>query len=265
LAGLKLMETANRGLPIQATVIDTHAHMGPYWNFHIPFNDAEGMIGSMDSLGIRSTLVCPHLSIGPDFRAGNDLTLQTVTRFPDRFMGAIGINPNYPDLVLPEIRRFADEPGMRAIKLHPSLHNYPAGGDAYREVYEEAARRNLPVTTHTWRGDKNCAPSIYAEVALEYPETVFLLIHSGGDMNGIQEAIESARKSDNVYLDTSGSTTFHMVERLYRGLGSKRILFGSDSPFIDPAAQLGKIIYAPIPDEAKLDIMGLNGMKLLGI
>ena len=223
MAEVDLIGSLNGGRPLDdVLVIDSHTHMGPYWNFHIPFNDAVGMIGSMDSLGIDSSLVCPHLAIGPDFTSGNDLTLETVSRFPDRFIGAIGVNPNFPDAVVPEIRR-CHKKGVRAIKLHPALHNYPAEGEAYRAVYEEAAKRNLPVTTHTWHGDKRCAPSIYAELSREYQDTVFVLIHSGGAMDGVPEAIEAAGNNENIYLDTSGSMTFHMIEALYEGVGSKRM------------------------------------------
>lgn len=258
-----LIERANKGLPLSdVLIIDSHAHMGPYSNFHVPFNDPEGMIVSMNALGINTSCVTHHISIGPDFRFGNDLVHKAANDFPGRFIGAICLNPNYPDLIIPEIKRFENSSVMKAIKLHPSVHNYPAGGKAYRTIYEEAAERTLPVTTHTWIGDNRCTPKLYGEIAKEYPDTVFVLIHSGGETKGVCEAIEAAKLSENIYLETCGSMTFGTVERMVEALGSKRVVFGSDMPFIDPAAQLGKVIYAPIPGEAKLDILGRNAKKI---
>ncbi len=261
-----LVRRANQGLPLSdVSVVDFHAHMGPYYNFHIPFNDAAGMIASMDALGIDTTLVCPHMAIGPDFRRGNDLALKACLDFPGRFLGAMGINPNYPDMIVPELERFKDRPEMKAIKLHPSLHEYDAGGECYRLVYQEAAERGLPVETHTWCGDGRCAPKVYEELAAEFPETSFVLVHSGGVNKGVGEAIRVAECRDNVYLETSGSLTFDIVGKIVRKIGSRRLLFGSDEPFIDPAAQVGKIVYAPISLEAKLNILGLNSKRLLDL
>jgi predicted TIM-barrel fold metal-dependent hydrolase len=154
---------------------------------------------------------------------------------------------------------------MRAVKLHPSLHDYPADGEAYQVVYEAAGERGIPVTTHTWVGDKRCTPGLYVELAKEFPGTSFIMVHSGGSIKGVGEAIAAASKSDNVYLGTCGSLTFGIVEKMVEVLGSERIVFETDMPFIDPAAQLGKVIYAPIPDEAKIDILGRNAGRLLGL
>ncbi len=261
---LSLVERANQGIPLSdVLIIDSHAHMGPYWNFHVPFGDAAGMLVSMNALGIDTSLVCPHLSIGPDYRSGNDLARHAAEEFPGRFLGAMGLNPNYPESIVPEIRRCRKHRAMVAIKLHPSLHNYPADGDAYKVVYEEAGKRHLPVTTHTWVGDKRCTPKTYEKMAKEYPDTTFILIHSGGALEGIAEAIGAAKAADNIYLETSGSMTFGIVERMVEAIGSDRIVFGSDNPFIDPAAQLGKVIYSPISQEAKLDILGRNAREVL--
>jgi len=261
-----LVKRANAGRPLSdVALVDFHAHMGPYYNFHIPFNDATGMLASMDALGIDTTLVCPHMAIGPDFRDGNDTALKACLDFPGRFLGAIGINPNYPEMIVPELERFRGHPEMRAIKLHPSLHEYDAGGESYRLVYSEAAERGLPVETHTWCGDGRCAPKAYEKIAGEYPETNFVLVHSGGVNKGIGEAIQVAERRENVYLETSGSLTFDIVGKIVDRIGSRKLLFGSDNPFIDPAAQVGKVVYAPISRDAKLDVLGLNSKRLLGL
>ncbi len=261
----RLAEQANMGLPLDVPIIDSHAHLGPYYNFHIPFNDPEGMIQSMDALGIRTCCIAAHLGIGPDFRAGNDVALKAATDHPGRFIGAICINPNYPEAILSEIDRFTGVDAMRAVKLHPALHNYPADGERYRMVYEAAGKRHLPVASHTWAGDKRCSPKMYAAIAKEYPETTFILVHSGGEPGPIIEAIDAAKQAENIYLETSGSLTFRTVERLVTAVGSKRLLFGSDMPFIDPAPQVGKVIYAPISEDDKLDILYRNARRVFRI
>ena len=47
--------------------------------------------------------------------------------------------------------------------------------------------------------------------------------------------------------------------------GADRVLFGSDTPLMDPRPQLGKIITAQISDEAKRLALGGNAARILGI
>jgi predicted TIM-barrel fold metal-dependent hydrolase len=54
-----------------------------------------------------------------------------------------------------------------------------------------------------------------------------------------------------------------MIERFVREVGADRVLFGSDTPLLEPAAQLGRIAYAKIPEADKVKILGLNTKRLL--
>ena len=54
-----------------------------------------------------------------------------------------------------------------------------------------------------------------------------------------------------------------MIEQFVREVGADRILFGSDMPFVNANAQIGKILYAKIPDEDKRKILGLNMAELI--
>jgi predicted TIM-barrel fold metal-dependent hydrolase len=54
-----------------------------------------------------------------------------------------------------------------------------------------------------------------------------------------------------------------VIEQLVNEAGADRVLFGSDTPLMDPRGQLGKIITADISDKAKEQILGLNAQRLL--
>ena len=53
--------------------------------------------------------------------------------------------------------------------------------------------------------------------------------------------------------------------RMIRLFGADRILFGTDSPWEDQAAELAKIQRLPLTDAEKQDILGNNAARLLGI
>jgi len=261
---MDVLTEARKGLPIHGVeVLDAHGHMGPYFNFHIAWNDADGMVEAMDRLGIRTTCVCPHAAIGPDVGLGNDMVMDAIDRHSGRFIGYIGTNPNYPEEVAPELERCAVHPGMRAIKLHPSLHMYPVNGPNWRPVWEWAQDRAWPVLIHTWMGDPYCNPELCAKTADDYPEANVLFAHVGGP-TGTDVCIELTRTRQNVYLDPTASTnTFGLTERLVREVGAEKVIYGSDIPFIDAGVGLAKIVYAKIKDSEKELILGDTMRRLL--
>lgn len=56
-----------------------------------------------------------------------------------------------------------------------------------------------------------------------------------------------------------------MWSGLVKEIGSKRVLFGTDMPFLDPRPALGRVAMADISDEEKKDIFGLNMKYLLNL
>jgi len=43
------------------------------------------------------------------------------------------------------------------------------------------------------------------------------------------------------------------------------VIWGSDAVFLNQASQLGRVLFAQIPVEAKRKILGLNARKVLGL
>jgi predicted TIM-barrel fold metal-dependent hydrolase len=245
-------------------VIDAHTHMGPYFNFHIPNNDAGSMIKVMDRLGVNMACTSPHVGITPDFGMGNDMAVQAMRDYPGRFFGYITVNGNYPEEIVEEIERCHDM-GMRGFKIHPSLHGYPADGENLKPMWEYANEEDLPVLSHTWGGDRTCSPEVLGKLAEEYPNVPVILGHSGGTPAGYDEAIAVAKKQENIFLETCcSSVVYGMIERFVREVGADRVLFGSDMPFVNANAQIGKILYARIPDQDKRKILGLNMAEIIG-
>ena len=93
-----------------------------------------------------------------------------------------------------------------------------------------------------------------------------MLAHSGNRREGQFRAIEAAKSSRNIYLETCTSLADHgTIERLVDGAGADRVLYGSDMPLMDARMQIGRIATANISNDAKRRILGLNAMELLGI
>ena len=54
------------------------------------------------------------------------------------------------------------------------------------------------------------------------------------------------------------------VEAMVEGVGAERVIFGTDTPLIDPFFGLAKITGADITEEQKELILGKNIMRLIG-
>lgn len=259
-----LKEKAERGEKIDdILIIDAHAHMGKWFNFPI-YGDpsAKGMVRLMDRLGVSKCLVSAHLSIGPDFHEGNEIILKAMQDFPGRFLGMCTINPNYPQEMLQELElRFRQ--GFIGIKIHPSTHNYPVGGKNYCPVWEFAQEKKAIVLSHTWY-DGICSPRLFAGIAEKYPALRILLGHSGGVYQGYEEAIEVAAKYENVYLEICGSEfSGYWLEQMVSKTSPDKVIYGTDFPFHDPRITFGRVLFAPLSDEVKKKILGLNIERIL--
>ena len=231
-------------------IIDGHAHLGPYGEFHIPSPDAASMVAMMDLLGIDTTVFSPHLAISSDFAGGNDIAAEVVRRYPSRFIGYVTVNARYPDTVVPELGRGFDELGLRAIKLHPSLNGYSVSDPACEPIWRFAQERGAVVLSHTWESSPLCGPKLFAPLAAKYPGVRFLLGHSGGTTPGRREAIEVVKAHPNVFLETCSSTLMSAeLEWMVREVRAERVIFGTDSPWLDTRFILGKVAYADLADE----------------
>lgn len=232
-------------------IIDAHGHLGQWHSTYVHAGDAEGMLASMDRLGIQATCVSAFDAIGSDFRRGNDLVAEAMRRYPGRFLGYAVVNPNYPECMETELTRCFEELGFHALKFHCDLHQHPADGDGYRPALEYAQAHGLAVLIHG---------RITAALLEQYPQAQFLSAHVGGwDGRSRNEMVDLARDHSNLYLDLASSVASPgALERLVEAVGAGRIVHGSDYPLMDPAYQLGRVLYAEVDETAKERILKRN-------
>ena len=259
-----IAEAAKMGLSLDdVLIIDGHCHMGYWHNFNISCNNAEGMLVSMDTLGIDKAFITAHSSIGPNYRYGNDVVIDAVVRYPQRFIGYATVNPNYEKDMRAELDRCFAVPGIKGIKLHPASHGCSVDYKSYHIAYRYAQQKQCPVLMHIWGcGDV----AIVKSLAALYPGVKFIMGHAGGDIRAMEAAIDVVNRHDNAYLDLAISRTYEgNVEWFVSEVGSKKVLYASDMPFLDPRPAIGRVALADISDEQKRDIFGLNLKRILAL
>jgi uncharacterized protein len=244
------------------TIVDAHAHGGPYSLFFIPEPGPAAMVRVMDHCGVSATMFAPNLAIQLDAAAGNDEAAAAAAQFPGRMLGYLTINPwQDPEA---ELARWTGDRRFVGIKLHPDLHQYPVTGSRYRSVWEFAAAQAFPVLIHTSFSSAYNSMDMIEKLAGAHPDVTFLAGHSGSTPPGFQATIEIAQRHPNVVLEICGS--FNHGDELVRAVaevGADQVAFGSDFPFIDLRFALGRVLFANISEEERAAVLGGTITRLL--
>lgn len=238
-------------------VFDCHAHVGHFGNVRSPALDRQ--VREMDRLGIELAAVSSVEAIFGDIARGNDEVAEAIARYPGRFIGFCHVSAQYPDLMLPELERCLRNPSFRGIKVYQVGTNYD---DAkFDPVWAFARDRGLPVLAHTWGGNVTGLD----RAAARFPQVAFLAGHSGSGF-AYQPYIDMAKRLPNFHLDLTYSREHtNMIEAMVDAVGAGRIVWGSDAPTFSMSQQVGKILFARIPDEAKRKILFDNAAALFRV
>jgi uncharacterized protein len=224
-------------------ITDAHLHIGDYPAFNVRL-DPSALGEHLDANGISTGIV---------FSPGNEATAKAVATTASA-SGLVWANPKHPG-VLAEARDYLSAPEFRGIKLHPLLDGYLPDDPMVWPLAELAAERGLPVLVHCGHPPFSLPWSIES-LAARFPELKVILGHMGhGNIVWINGAIEVAERRPNVFLETSGMPMGPKIAEAVRRLGAGRVMYGSDSPFHDPAPEQLKVQRCGIPGEELAMVM----------
>ena len=247
---------SGRGLP-DVTVIDGHVHIGEWphaTTFHSVEEAAAESVAFMDANGVDAACAQGggYMLSGADYRMGNDFLLEVCRKAPDRIIGFMSLNPNDTrDNLLAELDRVF-RAGIRCIKLINSYQErYPGDGPNLMAVYTYAAERRMLVFNHSWSANE------IVTVSAEFPDTDFIFGHYSNRLDPV------LKSRPNVYTNIWNLGSLGWLDRGICSVGAEKFIFGSDA-FLNPmSVGIGPVVFAPISDEHKRMILGLNQARLL--
>lgn len=180
----------------------------------------------------------------------------------------------HPDAVdsLNEISRIKSL-GLCGVKFHSEFQHFFPDEERMYPIYEKIAQEELFAVFHGgWdpvsEKEVRATPERFAAAVKKFPELTFVIAHLGGMRlwNDVEKYIVG--RFGNVYLDVSviaGHISQGQLLRIIKNHGADKILFGSDCPWTNPAAEIEMIESLPLPDRDKELIFYRNAEKLLGI
>ncbi len=250
-------------------VMDCHVHIG-HSSWLERFRQKPGgflgdtVVEHLDHYGQDIVVGFPTADVTSDYSDATDRILEVAAAHPTRIVPFTRINPNFEDTAAASLDDRVAR-GARGIKFHPHMDAYPVNDERIvRPVMEEANRLKLVVLIHSGESWFS-APGLIYELACDYKDIKFIIGHSG--LYGYHhEAMVMARKADNIWLDTTEIYPASVIGDLVHKVGKERVLFGSDSPYLNAAAEIEKVFrFNELTDDELDAVLGMNLAGMLGI
>ncbi|WP_246019690.1 amidohydrolase family protein [Bacilliculturomica massiliensis] len=234
--------------------IDAHSHIGNFGGWAGVRMTAEELIAQMDEYNFEKAVISTFPA---------DESIAAVDKYPQRFVGAVWVNPWDGAKALDQIRSAVEDHGFRAVKLHPLSQAYLPNDECVFPVARLARELDIPLMIHTGHPPFSLPWSV-AQLAEMYPDVRMVMIHMGhGNGMYIQSAIDMAKKYPNLYLETSGMPMHNKIKEGYDTVGPDRIMFGIDAPFHHPTVELQRTLVSGLTDGQLEDVFYNNVKKLL--
>jgi uncharacterized protein len=238
-------------------IIDSHCHAGKGDGLTGPWDTAAPLdkyLIRAARAGITHTVL--FAAFHSDYAIANREVARIVSSHPHRFFGFAFINSVHDrGRVHKLVRQAVEEFGFVGIKLH--RYDAPIS----REVCEVARAFSLPVIY-----DVMGAVSVCELLAQEYPEVNFIIPHLGSfadDWRAQVALIDHLVRHPNIYTDTAGVRRFDILEQAVQRAGARKILFGSDGPWLHPGVELAKARALGLSGSDETLVLGDNFLRLI--
>ncbi len=237
-------------------IIDCHCHAGKGDRLTAPWNtDApiEPYLRRARKAGIDKTVV--FAPFHTDYDEANRQVARIVRRFPGRLIGFAFVHATRDAGRIFQMVERARRWGFRGIKSH-GFEAMPT-----RELCEAARAFRMPLLA-----DVVGRAEVVDLLASQFPDVNFIIPHLGSfadDWRAHQRVIDQLVRYPNVYTDTSGIRRFDYIVEAVKRAGARKVLFGSDGPWLHPGLELHKVRLLGLPAEQEALILGGNIIRLL--
>lgn len=262
-------------------VFDAHCHAFPdklaevaipklasegVWKKVRPFSDGtlSGLLESMDRAGIRRALLC-SVATRPEQLANIIQWSEAIGS--DRIIPFASVHPDCDDLER-AVEQVA-EAGLRGLKFHSQYMACALDDPRTIRIARAAAKADLAMTFHSgydlaFAPDDLAGPERLRRLRDAVPDLRMIACHMGGwqQWDGVLEHVAGLP----IYFETSfslGQCPPDVLAHLFEVHPKEYLLFGTDSPWADPAEELARFLALDLSDEAKRAALWENPHRYL--
>jgi hypothetical protein len=200
----------------------------------------ESTLCAMDEAGVDISLLSAWH--GPQGSLiSNEEVSDQIDSAPERFRGLATVDLTNPMQAVRDIRKWVDGKKFVGVRVVPWLWDLPPNDRRYYPVYAACVDLGVPFCTqigHTGpllRSETGRPIPYLEDVLLDFPELVVVGGHVG--FPWIDELISLTIKFPNFHVDTSAYAVHRLPDNFIgfmKGLGSKRVMFGTNWPMLSP-------------------------------
>jgi predicted TIM-barrel fold metal-dependent hydrolase len=230
----------------------------------------------MDRAGIeRSLLIAVRagdLRVRGSFEVPYTAIAEICRAHPDRFSGLAGVDPTRGMQGLRDLREAVTQFGFVGAHWYPHWFAIPPDAPLIYPYYALCCEIDIPIMMQVghnliYSRDRRlpsvARPILLDQVAIDFPELVLIGIHIG--IPWTDEMISMCWKHENVYTCGDAYAPKHWPRQFVRyadSYGSKKVLFGTDWPVIDPERAVTEVAALGLRAEAHATLMRDNALRI---
>lgn len=242
--------------------------------FVLPYATEERLMADMDRNNIRKAVV---LQINPPNKSCGKAMDDMVKR-NDRLYTFGSIHPYAQDIPA-QIDRYM-KLDIKGWKLNPHIWGVPIDCEPSIALLKALAKTGLPIVScsgvglpeevlHSHVPSRQTKKDVMTQHLPKFekvldciPDATFVLAHGGGfDFRHISTLM---KKYPHTYTDISIQPADN-IRKLINTVGSERLLFGTDYPFVTQAFSILSVLRATADEQERVNIFGANAKKLLKV
>lgn len=206
-------------------------------------------------------------------KSNNGSVAEFVNKFPDRFIGYVGLDPHKGMRAVGELRQAVEQQGFKGAAIDPYLAQIYVNDAKYYPLYAKCCELNVPLVITTGPATlvpnaviDHVAPRYIDFVARDFPELKIVVSHGGYPW--VNEMIIVAQRNENVYLELSEYEFFPLSEAYIHAVNtiiSDKVMYASAHPFVDFKEAIRNYEKIPFKPEVREKVMYKNAARLLGL
>lgn len=239
----------------------------------------ESFIAKMDRAGIEHAFLIAVKAGSTHHKIHRRISYETVAamvrRYPTRFSGLAGVDPTEGMKGIAQLEYAIKELRFVGAHLYPHWFEMAPDHARYYPIYAKCAELGVPIQMqvgHCLRYSEERPlqsvgrPITLDTIACHFPELRLVGIHIGWPW--VEEMISVAYKHPNVYIGSDAYAPAYWSKQFVHFIdswGSKKVIFGTDFPVIDPESARKDIEELEIREESKRRFLRDNVIDLYGL
>jgi predicted TIM-barrel fold metal-dependent hydrolase len=239
----------------------------------------ESFMEKMDRAGVEHAFLIAVKAGSAHHKIHRHISYETVAklvkRYPKRFSGLAGVDPTEGMKGIARLEYAITELGFVGAHLYPHWFEMAPDHARYYPIYAKCAELGVPIQMqvgHCLRYSEERPlqsvgrPITLDTIACHFPELKLVGIHIGWPW--VEEMISVAYKHPNVYIGSDAYAPAYWSPQFVHFLdswGSKKVIFGTDFPVIDPERARADIEKLDIREGSKRRFLRDNAIDLYNL